>query len=290
MRKCLQVLEIKNYLKDLRKNNTRIGYVPTMGALHGGHQELIKRCQEDNDVTIVSIFVNPRQFNDPADFDAYPRLEKQDFELLEKMGVNAVFQPSEKEIYPKAPEIQLDLGDMASVLEGQFRPGHFQGVCLVLSKFFNILRPDQVYLGLKDLQQFLLVTRMVEDLSFDLQVVGVPTKRESSGLALSSRNLRLSSEGKRIATHIFKGLELAKRKFEGRIAVEQIARECREFYERVDGFELEYCEIVDASTLRTFSSYNGVNTIAMCVAAYVEGVRLIDNLYLAPPEGLLKTF
>lgn len=280
MRKCLQVREIKNYIQDLRKNNTSVGYVPTMGALHDGHQALIRKCQAENDVTIVSIFVNRLQFNDPADFDAYPRIEEKDFAMLEKMGVDSVFSPEEHEIYPRDPEVQLDLGQMAEVMEGKFRPGHFQGVCLVLSKFFNIIRPDQVYFGLKDLQQFLLVKRMVEDLAFDLTVIGVDTQREDSGLALSSRNLRLSEEGKKTAANIHIGLTQARDKILKKVHIEEITRECREFYGRIDGFELEYCEIVNASNLKTFNSYEGIEAVALCVAVYVEGVRLIDNLYL----------
>lgn len=280
MRKCLQVQEIKNYQEDLRKNNKRIGYVPTMGALHEGHQELIRASQAANDVTIVSIFVNRLQFNDPKDFELYPRIEQTDFELLEAMGVDAVFKPAEKEIYPTIPVISFELGEMANTMEGQFRPGHFQGVCIVLSKFFHLVRPHEVYFGLKDLQQYLIVKRMVEDLDFDMRVTGVPTKREHTGLALSSRNLRLTDSGKIIASNIYRGLELAKAKILSKREVSEITRSLMEFYEGIDGCNIEYCKIIDARTLVSIENYAELDEIAVCVAAYVEGIRLIDNLYL----------
>lgn len=280
MRKCLQVQEIKNYLEDLRKNNKRIGYVPTMGALHEGHQELIKTSQAMNDVTIVSIFVNRLQFNDPKDFELYPRIEKTDFELLEAMGVDAVFKPAEEEIYPTIPVVSFELGKMANTMEGKFRPGHFQGVCIVLSKFFHLVQPHEVYFGLKDLQQFLIVKRMVEDLFFDVRVNGVPTKREPSGLALSSRNLRLSDNGKSIAANIYRGLELVKSKILAKRDISEITHSLMEFYEGIDGCTIEYCKIINASTLVSIENYVDIDEIAVCVAAYVEGIRLIDNLYL----------
>ncbi len=280
MRKCLQVQEIKNYLEDLRKNNKRIGYVPTMGALHEGHQELIRASQAANDVTIVSIFVNRLQFNDPRDFELYPRIEQKDFELLEAMGVDAVFKPDEEEIYPTLPVVSFDLGEMANTMEGRFRPGHFQGVCIVLSKFFHLVQPHQVYFGLKDLQQYLIVKRMVEDLFFDMHVNGVPTKREPSGLALSSRNLRLSEGGKSIASNIYQGLELAKAKILSKEGVSEITHSLMEFYDGIDGCTIEYCKIIDAHKLVSIENYEEVDEVAVCVAAYVEGIRLIDNLYL----------
>lgn len=280
MQKCLQVQEIKNYQEDLRKNNKRIGYVPTMGALHEGHQALIRASQLVNDVTIVSIFVNRLQFNDPTDFERYPRIEKEDFELLESMGVDAVFKPAEEEIYPTIPLISFDLGAMADTLEGQFRPGHFQGVCIVLSKFFHLVKPHEVYFGLKDLQQYLIVKRMVEDLFFDMRVNGVETQRETSGLALSSRNLRLSDAGKVTAANIYQGLKSAKAKILSKVAVEEVTRSLMEFYEGINGCTIEYCKIIDARNLISIDNYEEIDEIALCVAAYVEGVRLIDNLYL----------
>ena len=280
MQKCLQVQEIKNYQEDLRKNNKRIGYVPTMGALHEGHQELIRASQAANDVTIVSIFVNRLQFNDPKDFELYPRTESEDFALLEDMGVDAVFKPAEEEIYPTVPAVSFDLGAMANVMEGQFRPGHFQGVCIVLSKFFHLVNPHEVDFGLKDLQQYLVVKRMVEDLFFNMRVNGVPTKRETSGLALSSRNLRLSDNGKLVASNIYKGLELAKAEIFSKKDVQEITSSLTEFYERIDGCTIEYCKIINARTLIPVMDYGEIEEIAVCVAAYVEGIRLIDNLYL----------
>ncbi len=280
MRKCLQVQEIKNYQEDLRKNNKRIGYVPTMGALHEGHQELIRTSQAANDITIVSIFVNRLQFNDHRDFELYPRTEDKDFDLLESMGVDAVFKPSEEEIYPIKPVFSFNLGSMGSTLEGQFRPGHFQGVCMVLSKFFHFVHPHNVYFGLKDLQQYLVVKRMVEDLSFNMRVNGVETKREDSGLAMSSRNLRLSHEGKSIASNIYKGLELAKPMILAKNKISDVMSDLMEFYEGIHGCTIEYCKIIDASTLDSFDRYEEIEEMAVCVAAYVEGVRLIDNLYL----------
>jgi len=280
MRKCLQVQEIKNYQKDLRKNNKRIGFVPTMGALHDSHQELIRASQAVNDVTVVSIFVNRLQFNDPKDFELYPRTEVEDFALLETMGVDAVFRPTEEEIYPSEPLITFELGTMAEVMEGQFRPGHFQGVCMVLSKFFHLVKPHEVYFGLKDLQQYLIVKRMVEDLFFDMKMNGVQTKREATGLALSSRNLRVSEDGKSIASNIYKGLALAKTGILTKNPIEQVSSSLLEFYSGVSGCSIEYCKIINAKTLTSITDYREIEEIAVCVAAYVEGIRLIDNLYL----------
>ena len=280
MRKCLQVQEIKNYRKELRKNNKRIGYVPTMGALHDGHQELIRASQAVNDVTIVSIFVNRLQFNDPRDFELYPRMESADLGLLASIGVDAVFMPPEEEIYPTFPVVSFDLGAMADTLEGQFRPGHFRGVCMVLAKFFHLIHPHEVYFGLKDLQQYLIVKRMVEDLFFDLQVIGVETMRASGGLALSSRNLRLSTAGRSIAENIYRGLELAKPKILSKSDISEVTHSLMEFYDGIDGCTIEYCKIIDTRTLDPIDHYDEIEEVAICVAAYVEGIRLIDNLYL----------
>lgn len=280
MRKCLKVQEIKNFQEDLRKNNKQIGLVPTMGALHDGHLELIKTSQEHNDVTIVSIFVNRLQFNDPKDFELYPRMQEQDLKLLHSLGVDAVFMPEEKEIYPTSLVVNFELGTMANTMEGEFRPGHFQGVCIVLAKFFHLVQPHTAYFGLKDLQQYLIVKRMVEDLSFNLAIFGVETKRAASGLALSSRNLRLSDRGKDAASNLYKGLEFARGLITERVSVDQVNVRLMELYQETDGLSIEYCKVVDARTLNSIRTFNGVEEIALCVAAYVEGVRLIDNLYL----------
>ena len=237
MRKVQKIDELKGLLADARKQYSSLGLVPTMGALHEGHFVLLEQCKRENDFTIATIFVNPLQFNDPEDYQNYPRRLEEDLYELERRGCDLVFFPSEQEVYPEKPVVTIQFGEMERVLEGHFRPGHFQGVGLVLAKFFNLLQPDRAYFGLKDLQQFLLVKRLAQDLA-------------------------------------------AKERIASERPPQDIVKDLREFYGRVDGLEIEYVELVEASNLRPLHAYDDVADLALCVAAYVEEVRLIDNLYL----------
>ena len=271
--------EIYQLSLDFRAKNYAIGLVPTMGALHKGHFELINKAKGNCDVVVVSIFVNPLQFNNQEDLKNYPRNLNQDIESLSQLGVDIVFAPSEEAMYPLNPVISLDFGGISSKLEGSFRPGHFAGVGLVVAKLFNLILPHQAYFGLKDLQQYLLMRKMIDDLSFQVEIIGVPIVRESSGLAMSSRNQRLSENGKQIASHIFQGLKRFKALLEEGWPVNETKKRVIDFYKHVNGFKLEYLEAVEPDTLEEKVKNDG-SAIAICVAGYVEGIRLIDNLYL----------
>lgn len=262
------------------KKGETIGFVPTMGALHEGHLSLVRKSQEQNDNTIVSIFVNPLQFDNDDDLHKYPRVLDEDIQLLDSYGVDAVFTPSETELYPIKPIISINFGTLSSRLEGAHRNGHFEGVGIVVSKLLHLVNPNRVYFGLKDLQQFILVKRMCQDLSFRCEVIGVETVREPSGLALSSRNRRLSSSGKLDANIIFQGLELIKKGIQKGEKLDSLLNSADELYRSNKNFELEYLEAIDPTDLSKVDSYSSLDELAVCVAGYVEGIRLIDNLYL----------
>lgn len=256
-----------------------IGLVPTMGALHEGHLSLVNSSVVANDVTIISIYVNPLQFNNPTDLQKYPRNLNDDLHLLHGKSVDYVFSPSDSDMYKEHPQVKMDFGSLANVLEGQYRPGHFDGVGVVVTKLFHICQPTRAYFGLKDLQQYLLIKRMVSDLSFSTTVVGMPIVREDSGLAMSSRNQRLSPNGRQIAAHIYQGLKRAAEAWKKGKNPDETKKEGISFYREIHGLEIEYFHIVDPDTLREVDS-NVAQAVAICIAGYVEGVRLIDNLYL----------
>ncbi len=262
------------------KNDEIIGLVPTMGSLHEGHLGLIKASLEQSHFTVVSIFVNPLQFNKKEDLDAYPRNLEEDLKLLEAQGVDAVFNPPESTLYKSRPKVSFDFGELDKVLEGEYRPGHFKGVGIVVSKLFNLVKPDKAFFGLKDLQQYLIIKQLTRDLSYDIEIVGVPTAREKSGLALSSRNSRLSDHGQHIASGIYKGLKHAEGLIKKGVTPPEIKESSIEFYKTISGLEIEYFEIVEDQGLSAIETFDGLESVAVCVAAYVEGIRLIDNLYL----------
>ena len=271
------VSEIRAYLTRLKREGKSVGLVPTMGALHDGHMTLIDKARQ-SDIVVVSLFVNPLQFNKSEDLDKYPRQLESDIAMLEPK-CDVLFVPSESDMYDTVPVVSLDFKEMGSVLEGAFRPGHFNGVGVVVSKLFNIIQPDSAYFGLKDLQQYLIIKQMVKDLSVPIEIVGCPIAREKSGLAMSSRNLRLSETGKKTAANLFAGLSMAKNLVEKNRPLSETKSEVLGFYKSVEGLEIEYLEFVD-NKLIIQSSLENDNNIAVCVAGYVEGVRLIDNLYL----------
>jgi len=272
--------QLSRLLEKKRGDRLTVGLVPTMGALHSGHLKLISSSKQENDVTVVSIFVNPIQFNSSEDLNLYPRTLDKDLTLLKESKVDYIFIPHEKDLYPEKPSISIDFGNMASVLEGKFRPGHFEGVGIIVSKLLNIVNPTKAYFGLKDLQQFLLVRKMCHELNFPSEIIGVETVRETSGLALSSRNLRLSEKGKEIASTIYKGLKKVEEGIHRGDQLNLLLKESQDFYNRVDGLEIEYLEAINPSNLTSIISHKGLTELAVCFAGYVEGIRLIDNLYL----------
>ena len=272
------ISETQDYLKSQQKAGKSIGFVPTMGALHAGHISLIERSKADNDLTVCSIFVNPTQFNNPEDLKKYPRTLEKDCEMLLPAKCDVVFAPSAEEMYPSLPQLRIDFGTLETVMEGKFRSGHFNGVGIVVSKLFNVVKPDKAYFGLKDLQQVAVIRQMVRDLSFDLKVVPCPTLRETDGLAMSSRNTRLSVEARALAPQIYKVLHLAKKKLETGASTKETQELVNQHFSNYPSFSLEYFEVADYDTLKPIVAKNETGKTALCIAAFLGGVRLIDNI------------
>lgn len=272
------ISETQQYLKTHQKAGKTIGFVPTMGALHAGHISLIERAKAENDLAVCSIFVNPTQFNNPEDLKKYPRTLEKDCEMLLPAGCDVVFAPSAEEMYPSLPQLKMDFGTLETVMEGKFRPGHFNGVGIVVSKLFNVVKPEKAYFGLKDLQQVAVIRRMVQDLSFDLEIIPCPTLRENDGLAMSSRNTRLSPEARALAPQIYKVLNLAKEKLQAGASVSEMQTAVNEHFASFPDFELEYFEAANFDTLLPIEARIADGKTALCVAAFLGGVRLIDNI------------
>jgi pantoate--beta-alanine ligase len=254
-----------------------IGFVPTMGALHDGHLSLVKRCVAENDVCVVSIFVNPTQFNDPADLETYPRTEAEDCAMLEAAGCKYVFMPSAEEVYPVPDTRVFNLGSVAGGMEGACRPGHFNGVAQVVSKLFAIVSPDRAYFGLKDFQQIAVVRAMVRALDMKLEIIACPIVREADGLALSSRNRRLTKEERKAAPAIHRALadSLALKR---PASVSDIRRYVLEQLDKETLIKVEYFEIVDPITLAPAVTLSPDTEYTGCIAAWCGKVRLIDNI------------
>ncbi len=269
--------ELKNFLSQERKNGKHIGLVPTMGALHAGHLSLVKRCVAENDVCVVSIFVNPTQFNDKHDLETYPRTLDNDCALLEPAGCTYVFAPSVEEVYPEPDTRVFDLGSVAAVMEGPRRPGHFNGVAQVVSKLFYIVEPDKAYFGEKDFQQIAVIREMVKQLSLPIQIVDCPICREADGLALSSRNTRLTPELRKKAPLIAKTLHdsLA-------LAPKQSVQSVHDFVvdtiNKEADMEVEYYEIVDGHSMQPIQQWSDTDYPVGCITVYCGDVRLIDNI------------
>jgi pantoate--beta-alanine ligase len=248
-----------------------------MGALHEGHLALIEASRQTNDITGCSIFVNPIQFNNQEDLAKYPRTLEQDCALLDRAGCDFVFAPSADDMYPKAPSLVLNFGPLESVMEGAFRPGHFNGVGIVVARLFNIVHPDRAYFGQKDLQQVAVVRQLVEDLAFQLEVVPCPTLREADGLALSSRNRRLSPEERALAPQLYQVLTEAKERLLRGERVAEAKQFVQDYLAAIPAFRLEYFEVVHSVTMQPLEAVKPGHT-ALCIAAYLGPVRLIDNV------------
>ncbi|MCH8317039.1 MAG: pantoate--beta-alanine ligase [Bacteroidetes bacterium] len=284
---------LKEYLAQKRQNSNAIGFVPTMGALHRGHLSLLQACKNDHDITVCSIYINPLQFNDKSDLQSYPRDIDKDIELLKKNNCDVLFCPDDRIIYPESPLVKFDFGYLDTIMEGKHRPGHFSGVATIVSKLFNIVKPDAAYFGQKDLQQFIILRQLVKDLSFGIKLVCCPVVRENDGLAISSRNIGLSNEARKIAPNIYKALVLGKNslvrignqselkeKLQINNIIKDTKKKVKEFIFQFRGIELEYFEIVDSETLKTVKDIKNHNKIALCIAAQIGSVRLIDNLII----------
>lgn len=271
------ISELENQLQGYRHKGETIGLVPTMGALHQGHASLVERCVADNKISIVSLFVNPTQFNNKEDLKHYPRTPEKDHELLERFGVDYVFSPSVEEMYPEEDKRVFDFGQLDKVMEGEFRPGHFNGVAQIVSKLFDIVKPDNAYFGEKDFQQLAIVKDMVRQLQMPVNIIGMPIVRESSGLAMSSRNQRLSEEQKKNASEVYKVLNESKLMIDKFIPYELI-NYVSESINKVSGLKVEYFQIVDGDNLQPVTSWSDSDYIVGCIALFCGEVRLIDNI------------
>ena len=274
-----KVEHLRQFVADAKASGKKVGLVPTMGALHAGHISLVNRARRENDLVVVSVFVNPTQFNNAEDLATYPRTEEADCEKLQEAGVDVAFIPSVEEVYPEPDTRVFDLGDVAAVMEGAMRPGHFNGVAQVVSRLFDMVRPDRAYFGEKDFQQIAVIRRMVEIEGFDLEIVDCPICREPDGLAMSSRNTRLTPEQREVAPVIHRALEssLAWAKDH---TLDETKRYVVSEINSFPHMEVEYYEIVDPLTMQPLSDWSeAANGYAVgCVTAYCGKVRLIDNI------------
>lgn len=255
-----------------------IGFVPTMGALHSGHIALVERARAECDIVVVSIFVNPTQFNDPSDLQKYPRTEEADLLLLEAAGADYVFAPSVEEVYPEVDTRRFDFGALESVMEGAHRPGHFNGVAQVVSRLFDMVRPARAYFGEKDFQQLAIIRRMTAEMELPIEIVGCPIVRDVDGLALSSRNTLLVGEKRVAAPEIYRAISHAADK-RGMLPVEDFKRLIISSIDSNEHLKVEYFEVVDAATLQPVSEW-GKGDLRACVAVFAGDVRLIDNIAL----------
>jgi pantoate--beta-alanine ligase len=272
------IADLRYYLLLQRLQGKSIGFVPTMGALHVGHLSLIEASRLVNDLTVCSIFVNPIQFNNPDDLARYPRTLEADCVMLDIARCDAVFAPSAEEMYAEKPALKFDFGDLERVMEGKFRPGHFNGVGIVVSKLFNIVQPERTYFGQKDLQQVAVIRRMMIDLGFQIELNVCATLREADGLAMSSRNRNLTPDERQTAAHIYKGLCNAKEALVLGKTVAEVREGMAVHFAEQPAFRLEYFEIVHAHTLQTVETIQPIGETALCIAAYLGKVRLIDNV------------
>ena len=273
------IVDLQNELFYLRKANKKIGLVPTMGALHQGHASLVKQCVADNDITIVSVFLNPTQFNDPKDLERYPRTFEEDCKILNEVGADIVFAPTPKEMYPSPDNRHFEFPPTSTVMEGAKRPGHFNGVCQVVSRLFYITKPHNAYFGEKDWQQICVIKQLVKYLNLDINIIECPIIREESGLAMSSRNALLTSEERAIAANIYRILKESVAKKDS-LSVDELQQEVINSINAIDQLEVEYFEIVDGNTLETVHSWNDSPYIVGCITVYCGAtpIRLIDHI------------
>ena len=270
--------DLRAYAETQRAAGRRLGLVPTMGALHEGHLHLVQAAAAQCDDVIASVFVNPTQFNNPDDLRLYPRVPEQDAALLAPAGCTALFLPPVAEVYPQPTVLRFDFGPLEQVMEGAHRPGHFNGVATVVSKLFHLARPHIAYFGQKDFQQVAIIRQLVADLSFDLELVVHPTVREADGLAMSSRNRRLSPAARAVAPLLYQVLTQAAAQVRLGLPPAQVQAQALGRLAEAPEFTPEYFELVDAHTLQPVAQYAPGQPLALCVAAHLDGVRLIDNV------------
>lgn len=274
--------DLRKYVVDAHDSGKSIGLVPTMGALHAGHMSLMHKARKENNVVVASVFVNPTQFNNAQDLKTYPRTESADVALLEDAGVDAAFIPSVEEVYPEPDTRVFDLGKVAEVMEGKMRPGHFNGVAQIVSKLFGWVSPDRAYFGEKDFQQIAVIKKMVQLEGFDIEIVDCPICRHDDGLAMSSRNVRLTEEQRSIAPKIHKVLTDSL-KWAEEHSPQEVKQMVADTLNGVEWLETEYYEIVDSLSMQPIEKWEDVDkksgAVAVgCVTVYCGDVRLIDNI------------
>lgn len=271
--------EIHDLLSRAGKAGKRIGFVPTMGALHAGHISLVERSVKENDLSVVSVYVNPTQFNNPDDLKNYPRDVDRDMQLLEEAGCDLLFLPDDKEMYPEPDQREFDFGSMAKIMEGHFRPGHFNGVAQVVSKLFDAVPADKAYFGQKDFQQLAIIRKLVKDFNYPHKIVACPIIRESDGLAMSSRNMRLNVRQRNAAPKIYETLQDIRKQIPG-TDVSVIDADVRSSINSDPELHLEYFQIVHSETLEPVSVIDSKIPMTACIAVYAGDIRLIDNVEL----------
>lgn len=274
------IKELQTELKFLRETGGSIGFVPTMGALHEGHIALIKRSVKENPITVCSIFVNPTQFNNPEDLEKYPRTLDADIKMLEENKCSLVFIPSVEEIYPENKLLEINFGSLETTMEGAYRPGHFRGVATVVNTLFKIVQPDVAYFGEKDFQQLAIVRNMVKQFQPSVKITGCETVREKDGLAMSSRNIHLTSGERKDASVIYRSLEFAKEEYQKKVPVADIKHHVVKKIENSHFFKVQYFEIVNAETLQPVGHNTFDVSIRACIAVLTSKTRLIDNISL----------
>ena len=272
-----EVALLRHRVEEEKQCGRSVGLVPTMGALHAGHVSLINRARIENDIVVVSVFVNPTQFNNPEDLRTYPRTEEADCEKMINAGVDIAFIPSVEEVYPEPDTRIFDLGPVANVMEGPMRPGHFNGVAQVVSKLFDMVQPHRAYFGEKDFQQIAVIRRMVEIEGFNLEIIDCPIMREDDGLAMSSRNVRLTPSQREIAPAINKAL-IASKEYAKTHSVEETKQSVINEINSKPEMEVEYYEIVDSLTMQPIKDWNESICPVGCITVYCGEVRLIDNI------------
>lgn len=269
--------ELREAIGNVKKTGQLLGFVPTMGALHSGHLSLVEECKKTCAICVVSIFVNPTQFNDKSDLKNYPRMPEQDLKKLEDAQVDFVFFPSEKEMYPEEDTRVFHFGVLETVMEGLHRPGHFNGVAQIVSKLFDIVQPDKAFFGEKDFQQLAIIKKMVKMLDLNVEVVPCATIREDDGLAMSSRNLLLTPENRKNAPRIRKLLLQAVER-QHQATVQEVEKETVAALNAIENFKTDYFEIVHSDTLQPVTSWDEKGPKTACVAVYAGKIRLIDNI------------
>lgn len=269
--------ELNQFVAKAKAQSKSIGFVPTMGALHAGHIALVEVAVDQCDLVVASVFVNPIQFNNAKDLKKYPRTFESDRKMLEEAGCDVVFYPSEQEMYPNEVVEKFDFGQLETVMEGASRPGHFNGVAVVVKRLFDLVHPDFAFFGKKDFQQLAIIKDMVKQMKSDIQIVGLDTVREKDGLAMSSRNTRLSKQNREIAVELFRALNFIKQNKKNFDPPQLEAEAIRKLK---TNFKVEYIQIIDGNNLQSISDWNQSNYPVVCAAAFLGDVRLIDNLEL----------